>query len=182
MRGSEPSSRAYSREEASRVSISFHGSIRPCRSRVAGVDDGNADDSARRGVRQDQGYFRGRRADLGGIARSDRLRCDPETRVLLRRREGGPRRRTNCRASILPSVVRPGVHVGIPAESSNGDGSLRFEAAKCGQSLSWTTIFPCEPLAAGPISILNGLPSFDLPVTASPETAASTPCFLNWSI
>ena len=182
MRGSEPSSRAYSREEASRVSISFHGSIRPCRSRVAGVDDGNADDSARRGVRQDQGYFRGRRADLGGIARSDRLRCNSETRVLLRRREGGAQWRKDCRSSILPSLVRPGVRVGIPAESSSGDGGLRLEAAKCGQSLSWTTIFPCEPLAAGPISILNGLPSFDLPVTASPETAASTPCFLNWSI
>ena len=121
-------------------------------------------------------------ADLGGIARSDRLRCDPETRVLLRRREGGAQWRKDCRSSILPSLVRPGVRVGIPAESSSGDGGLRLEAAKCGQSLSWTTIFPCEPLAAGRISILNGLPSFDLPVTASPETAASTPCFLNWSI
>jgi hypothetical protein len=66
----------------------------------------------------------------------------------------------------------------ITRYARNGLGS---RADGRGQSLSWMTIFPWEPLGAGLAWIVNGLPSLDLPVTASPASAASTPCLRNWS-
>ena len=49
------------------------------------------------------------------------------------------------------------------------------------QPFEWISIVPVEPAAAGLTLITNGLPSFDLPVTESPASAASTPFCLNWS-
>jgi len=83
----------------------------------------------------------------------------PETAIILVRH--------SPRFSYEPSVCN-----GSKADTS---GYGRF------QSLSRITIFPCDPFAAGLTLIVNGLPSFDLPVTASPASATSAPCFLNWS-
>ena len=98
-----------------------------------------------------------------------------------RREEESQRRRSGGGVAqfVIPALIRdpPSLQCEekwqVPAQGRDDVGTS--------QSFDWISIFPCEPLAAGLMRMANGLPSFDLPITSSPETAAFTPFCLNWS-